>query len=89
MRLVLHGKSHFDAIVSLLSSTTKSWHFHEDGSFYIVQNDKNQGKFEVGTVFENHRKSLIQHCERSELRLHFEWTKVNAKNGQFWRVLKT
>ena len=24
------------------------------------------------TVFENHRKSLIQHCERSELRLHFE-----------------
>ena len=29
------------------------------------------------TVFENHRKSLIQHCERSELRLHFKWTKVN------------
>ena len=28
-------------------------------------------------VFENHRKSLIQHCERSDLRLHFEWTKVN------------
>ena len=24
----------------------------------------------------HHRKSLIQHCERSELRLHFEWTKV-------------
>ena len=29
------------------------------------------------TVFENQRKSLIQHCERSELRLHFEWTKVD------------
>ena len=29
------------------------------------------------TVFENLRKSLIQHCERSELRLHFEWTKVH------------
>ena len=28
------------------------------------------------TVFENHRKSLIQCCERSELRLHFECTKV-------------
>ena len=27
------------------------------------------------TVFENHGKSLIEHCERSELRLHFEWTK--------------
>ena len=31
------------------------------------------------TVFENHRKSIIQHCERSELCLHFEWTKVNKK----------
>ena len=46
------------------------------------------------TLFENHRKSLIQHCERSELRLHFEWTKVhfkkakNGKNGQFWRVFE-
>ena len=29
------------------------------------------------TVFENHIKSLMQHCERSELRLHFKWTKVN------------
>ena len=27
------------------------------------------------TVFENHRKSLIQHCKRRELRLQFEWTK--------------
>ena len=24
------------------------------------------------TVFENRRKSLIQHCERSELRVHFD-----------------
>ena len=34
-------------------------------------------KLDKTMVFENHRKSLIQHCERSELRLHFEWTKVN------------
>ena len=27
-------------------------------------------KRETSTVFENHRKSLLQHCERSELRLH-------------------
>ena len=27
---------------------------------------------EVCTVFENHRKSRIQNCERSELRFHFE-----------------
>ena len=38
------------------------------------------------TVFENHRKSLIQHCERSEQRLHFEWTKVNQK-CQKWSIL--
>ena len=25
----------------------------------------------------SHRKSLIEHCERSELRSQFEWTKVN------------
>ena len=38
------------------------------------------------TVFENHRKSLIQHCERSELRLHFECTKVYQK-CQKWSIL--
>ena len=32
--------------------------------------------FKNYTLFENHRKSHIQHCERSELQLHFEWTKV-------------
>ena len=42
------------------------------------------------TMFENLPKSRIQHCERSELRLHFECTKVdkNAKNGQFRRVFE-
>ena len=33
------------------------------------------------TVFENHRKSLV-HCERSELRLDFEMTKIPFKIGQ-------
>ena len=28
------------------------------------------------TVFENPIKSRIQHCNRSELRLNFEWSKV-------------
>ena len=28
-------------------------------------------------------KSLIQHCERSELRLHFEWTKLKIQFGEF------
>ena len=37
-------------------------------------------------MVENHRKSLIQHCERSEVRLNiFNGQKFikNAKNGQF------
>ena len=34
-------------------------------------------KIASGTVFENHIKSRIQHCERRELRLHFERTKVH------------
>ena len=36
-------------------------------------------------VFETHRKSLIQR-KRSELRLHFEWTKVSWK-CQKWFIL--
>ena len=36
-------------------------------------------------MFEKFQKSRIQHCEGSELRLHFEWKKLikNAENGQF------
>ena len=39
-------------------------------------------------MFENHRKR--SHCERSELRLHFEWTKVHQKcqNGPFGEILE-
>ena len=36
-------------------------------------------------VVKNQRKSLIQHCEQSELRLHFI---KNAKNSQFGEFLK-
>ena len=39
------------------------------------------------TVFENHRKSLIQHCERSQLRLHFEWRQKLIKKCQNWSIL--
>ena len=37
---------------------------------------------------ENHSNSLILHCERSELSLHFDLTKVNenAKNGQNLKI---
>ena len=38
------------------------------------------------TVFENHRKSLIQHCERSELRLQKFIKK--PQNGPIWRVFE-
>ena len=46
------------------------WFFDYFWIFWVL-------KVNMFTVFENHRKSLIQHCERSELCLHFEWTKVN------------
>ena len=59
------------------SLASSSWIFQEH--FYSKA---------VRTVFENHRKSLIQHCERSELRLQIEWTKVNSK-CQKWYILKT
>ena len=44
----------------------------------------------MNTVFENQRKTFIQHCERSELSLHFEWTKVhkNANNSPIWRFFE-
>ena len=38
-------------------------------------------------VFENHRKSLIQHCERSELHLHFELKMLKMVNlASFWKT---
>ena len=46
--------------------------FSSKGKYVVLHYQKN-----AFTVFEDHRKSLIQHCERSELRLHFEWTKVH------------
>ena len=38
-------------------------------------------------MFKNHWKSRIQHCERSELNLHFEWTKVHEK-CQKWLICR-
>ena len=40
------------------------------------------------TVFENHRKSRIQHCEQGELLLHFALTKVHQKcqKSSIWRA---
>ena len=56
---------------------------HKTCTFFTCVHVSVSGPF---TVYENHRKSLIQHyCERSELRLHFEWTKV----VQFGEFLKT
>ena len=39
--------------------------------------------------FKNHKKVSFNNCERSELRLQFEWTKVNLKNAylaSFWKA---
>ena len=44
----------------------------------------------VFTVFENHRKSIIQHCERNELHLYLRGHQLikNAKNGPFGQVFE-
>ena len=65
--LVKSSYTHITSIVDKTKITPRT----RNCSFYFTE--KSLGL----TVFENHRKSLIQHCERSELGLHFEWTKVN------------
>ena len=42
-----------------------------------LKTDENLDFSVLDTVFENHRKSLIQQYERSEQCLHFEWIKVD------------
>ena len=70
------------------------WHAGNDYQYLTNNKDQEMKKWvkEFKWVHsENLPKSRIQYCERSELGLHFEWTKVhfkNAKNGQFWRVLE-
>ena len=60
--------SHFSYRDQIVNSSVTP--IHENNIQTVFQ----QGTY---TVFENHRKSRIQHCERSELDLHFEWTKVH------------
>ena len=60
-------------------------------NFVSLSTSKQACTFQVEiTVFENHPKCRIQQCERSELHLHFEWTKVhkNAKNLRGFLKLK-
>ena len=44
---------------------------HAPGQIANLALDQLDADFYTGTGFENHRKTLIQHCERSELLLHF------------------
>ena len=39
---------------------------------FILSNQCQRNQVDYYTVFESHRKSLIQHCERSELHFQFE-----------------
>ena len=55
---------------------------NEDDDLNLTMRKEKRGG---STVFENRPKSRIPYCERSELRLHLEWTKAK-KPGQFWRV---
>ena len=41
---------------------------------HVKKGDENYSESRCLKITE---KSLIQYCERSELRLHFEWTKIH------------
>ena len=60
--------------------------------FKVVQNHKMEyKKFPLHTrCLKITEKVSFNIWERSELRLHFDWTKVNQKcqNGHFWRVFE-
>ena len=65
------GESRQEIIGVLFVS--KNWKRRE-ATLFIYQNEE---MFPLYHGVWKSQKSLIQHCERSELRLHFEWTKVN------------
>ena len=72
---------------SIISLTVPIWDIHTQVKSENSHSLKEENKMITScTEFENHRKSLIQHCEWSELRLHFEWTKVNQKCLK-WSIL--
>ena len=60
-----------------------SW-FQKWGSFGEMQSQL--VCFHISQCLKITKKSLIQHCERSELRLHFQSTKVHKK-CQKWSIL--
>ena len=68
--------SHYlETAATLIFYNQKSPFFDE----ITIHGFRYQKSLDVSTVFENHRKSLIQHCERSELRLRFQKFMKNAK----------
>ena len=79
----LHGQDQVQVEVEIVQQGPLRHQLTSDGEDTLnqrvpsLERDEEAAREEVSTVFENHRKSLIQHCERSELRLHFEWTKVH------------
>ena len=66
-----------------LSMHVAAWPITLENRIRFTIKSRSFWKKTQSTVFENHRKSLIQDCERSELRLYFERKKVNQK-GQIW-----
>ena len=83
-------KRHPTPLLTLLKLTEKSL---KNENMKEIENGSAPKKFikstKKGTVFENHRKSLIHHYERSELHLQFDWTKVHKKCQKSGEFLKT
>ena len=75
------------------------WHIHNSDLSFLASYSKHvagQGVTQTirwlfwdSTVFENHRKSLVQHCERGECYVYIlsgQKLIKNAQNGPFCRV---
>ena len=62
---------------ALLAKQLPNWSYSQISNFTTFWSQTASNNLVWCTVIESHRKSLIQHCKRSELRLHFEWTNVN------------
>ena len=75
--LVVILKGHFYRTIYFLLFVSNSVVQSLGFFLYVERLVVKSSAFFLYTVFENHRKSIIKHCERSELHLHFEWTKVH------------
>ena len=74
-KLVARREAWLDSKKKWLEKFSSSLHPRQQSTLNAERNENHT----TGQCLKITKKSLIQNCERSELRLHFEWTKFNLK----------